>query len=80
MKKKRLSKDEYRELNRDIKAITELYWKIFRQMTGRFPKNSKAIKSLLRTNLALMSLDFDVGREFLNDFPNEEENIYVDHQ
>ena len=76
MEKKRLSKDEYRKLNRDIKVITELYWKIFRQMTGRFPKNSKAIKSLLRVNLALMSLDFDVGREFLNDFPNEEVNDY----
>ena len=76
MMKKRLSKDEYNELSRDIKAIRDLYWKIFRQMTGRFPKNSKAIKSLLRTNLALMSLAFDVEAEF----PNEEEKLYVDHQ
>ena len=72
MKKKRLSKDEYRELSRDIKAMRELYWKIFRQMTGRFPKNSKAIKSLLRTNVALMSLETEIQ--------NEEENFYVDHQ
>ena len=76
MKKKRLSKDEYRELSRDINAMRDLYWKIFRQMTGRFPKNSKAIKSLLRTNVALMSLDFDVEAEF----SNEEDNFYVDHQ
>ena len=72
MKKKRLSKDEYRELSRDINAMRDLYWKVFRQMTGRFPKNSKAIQSLLRTNVALMSLETEIQ--------NEEDNFYVDHQ
>ena len=79
MNKKRLSKDEYRELRRNIKSMQALYSTVFSQMTGRFPKNSKAIKSLLKTNEVLMSLDFDVEREFFNDFPNEG-GFYVDHQ
>ena len=70
--KQNLSKEEYLELGRKIKSMRDSYWAVFKMMIGHFPKNSKAIKSLLKTDETLMSLYFDVEMEFLRDYPAAE--------
>ena len=76
MKKPRLSKGEYLKLGRNIKTLRGEYRMVTKTMNGHFPKNSKAIKSMLKTDEALMQLYYDVETEFLHDYPESEVTEY----
>ena len=68
--KKRLSKEEYQTLAKKQRAMKDIYWEVFRIMTGCFPKNSKAIKKLLSVDNATSSLYYETELEFFRDFPD----------
>ena len=72
MRKTRFSKEEYLKLGRNIKTLRGEYRMVTKTMNGRFPKNSKAIKSMLKTDEALMRLYYDIETEFLHDYPESE--------
>lgn len=69
--KERLSEDEYMVLANEIKTMQDNYWRVFRMMTGRFPKSERTIQNLIALNVALMKLDYQVEHEFFQDFPEK---------
>ena len=69
--KERLSEDEYLVLAKELKTMQDNYWRVFRMMTGRFPKSERTIQNLIALNVALMKLDYQVEHEFFRDFPEK---------
>ena len=69
--KDRLSEDQYMALAKEIKTMQDTYWRVFRMMTGHFPKSEKAIQYLIALNVAIMKLDYQVEHEFFRDFPDK---------
>ena len=69
--KERLSEDEYLVLAKEIKTMQDNYWRVFRMMTGHFPKNERTIQNLIALNVAIMKLDYQVEHEFFQDFPEK---------
>lgn len=74
--KERLSEDEYLVLANELKTMQNNYWRVFRIMTGRFPKSERTIQNLIALNVALMKLDYQVEDEFFKDFPDRELRDY----
>ena len=70
--KRRLTVDEYQEIASRIRLMQELYWDIFRGMTGRFPKNGEAIRKLIKMGDTITSLYYQVEDEFFQDYPEKE--------
>ena len=70
--KKRLSADEYAIAAKQLRTMKDIYWDLFRTMNGRFPKNSKTTKKLLKLDDAITDLYYQTEDEFFKDFPEKE--------
>ena len=70
--KQHLTVSEYQEIASRVRLMQELYWDIFRGMTGRFPKNGKTIRKLLRLDATITSLYYQMEYEFFQDYPEKE--------
>ena len=69
--KKRLSAEEYHEIAADIRTMNDTYWRVFRMVTGHFPKSDRTIQNLIALNVAIMKLDYQLEHEFFKDFPDK---------
>lgn len=72
---KRLSPDEYHEVAAKIRAMKDIYWDVFHDMTGRFPKNSRTIRKLLKLDDAITSLYYQAESEYFKDNPDDKEGF-----
>ena len=69
--KQRLSESEYLAVASEMRSLQDTYWRVFRMMTGHFPKSDKTIQDLIALNVAIMKLDYQLEHEFFKDFPDK---------
>lgn len=69
--KTRLSESEYLAVASEMRSLQDTYWRVFRMMTGHFPKSDKTIQNLIALNVAIMKLDYQLEHEFFKDFPDK---------
>lgn len=72
MRKKKLTVSEYKKLKEKIEVIMNAYDEVFHLVVGNFPKNSMTTKCLRGFSIRISRLYYQIEREFITDYPEEE--------
>lgn len=72
----RLPKEDYCILAHMLVTSRELQNDMFDMVRGKFPKNSKAIRKLIKMESAISAAYYQLETEFFRDYPEEEEPDY----